>query len=241
MKKILTMGLIALFASSALANVQITEADLIAGVDGSLNVTLDVDSTFIFKVKNDSAVGLGNATGDLDSLIDLGQITAGVAAAGGGGVGAGLCATLTGLTPVASLGVTATQDADTLITPGAEAAQCAVVNLAGVITVRLAIPLSVMMSKSGAGSVDLALTKRSEAVAADFQQFDICDGSLSADAADLTVAASPETCGSALATKTGMVHGHNSKAYLLVSADLSGAAAKNSYSQYVDLDLTPVP
>lgn len=236
MKKLLTLGVIALFTSSAFANVRVDETQLGAGADGSMQFSLAIDSTFVYKLLNDKAdadAGTALQQEGQDSLIDLGQITAGIAAAGNSND----CADLVGLTQAAALGVAAqANEAETGVPVTGDTAQCSVIKTGANVDLVMAIPLEAILSKSGSGSLDIAYSRRTP-VAGSFQEFQICE-----DLAAAAALASPlAACTAAKANVTGAIHAHADQMSVHLRARLAGSGALAAYDDYVDVEITEVP
>jgi len=237
MKKLSMALAIALFATNALANVRIDETQYGAGVDGSMRFDLAINSTFVYKLLNDKADADAGTAGQQeaqDSVIDLGQITAGIPVAGN----SHSCADLVGLTQAAALGVTAqANEAETGIPVVADSASCYVNKAGSNIDLRMAIPMRSILSKSGAGSLDITYSLAAQS-ADSFQSFSLCEGS--AAAPDLSGASLP-ACPVAKANVSAAVHGHSEAMHVRLEARLAGTGSKAQYADIVQVDIADHP
>jgi len=240
MKKLLSLGLIALFTTRAFADVKIKNDQMRAGADGSLNFQLDIEKTFIFKLLNDKAdadAAAGGKQSSIDSTIDLGSVGAGVPAA----AVSGLCADITGLTPVAALAVTAqASEPETGVPVGGDTAKCSVLRSGSDIDLLMAIPLESVLSKTGSGTVDISYSRRTPvapvAGIGNFNEFKICE-----DPASGVALTSPLPGCTAKTNQLSSANGHTDKMSVLLRARLSGAGALTTYSDYIDIDIVETP
>lgn len=237
MKKLSMALAIALFASNAFANVRIDETQYGAGADGSMRFDLAINSTFVYKLLNDKADGDAGAAGQQeaqDSVIDLGQITAGIPAAGNSND----CADLAGLTQAAALGVAAqANEVETGIPVVADTASCYVHKAGSNIDLRMAIPLRSILSKSGAGTLDISYAEAAP-TADSFQSFEICEGL--AGAPSLSGVSIP-ACAQVKQNVVAAAHGHTQAMHVRLEARLAGAGSKANYADVLEVDIVDTP
>ena len=240
MKKLLTMSLITLLAaSSAFANVRIDETQYDPAAngisDGTMTFSLAIQNTFVYKLLNDKAdadAGVAGVQEAQDSYIDLGSISGGVPVA----AASNNCADLLGLTPVASLGVTAGVEAETGLSVTGEAAKCHVASSAGAVDLRMAIPLESVLSKTGAGTLDIAYSTE-QVVGEEFQVFSLCESTIGA----LDLSTGSPACAIPKAPQLAVGHDDGQQMHVVLEARIAGSGAKAFYTAKVLVDISDTP
>lgn len=181
MKKALILSLLMLGFSAHAGNVSVSEVDLGVASSNStpaaneaaaeIGFLLEIEDQFLVKIFNDALASSGTRLSpNPEDVIDLGSISAGIAAAT-------QCSDLVGLTQASALGQSSTAtDAETTVVLAGALAQCDVQSIsAGNKRVRFLIPLEVAAIKSGGSALDLSYTI-SQVAGKEFDVLKVCQG-----------------------------------------------------------------
>lgn len=234
MKKMLLMGMVAMFmAPSAFANVRVDQTQSGVGA-GIMEVDLQVDSTYVYKLKNDMAdsnAALAGQQEAQDSVMDFGEIKSGIFLAGNSNA----CTDLNGLALVGRWGVSAVADVETGLTPLADAGSCSVLKSGSNVDLLLNVPMASILGKSGAGTVSITYNQVA-ATAKSFTSFKLCNG----PAAAASLITGLPAC-TAKTNVTGAIHGAAEQMHLLIDARLAGTGAVAKYQDKISIDLAEAP